>query len=114
MGIDGKSSYVLPCDMINRIIYNSGGYTDTYNKSLDDVWHINGIDNRYVTSIVCVLQSFKQLFIASDVYVFLSENNNWSEIINSHLGPFGLGSRNTLIRQMGLMNSLLNLMPMPY
>ena len=91
-GIDGKSSYVLPCDMINRIIYNSGGYTDTYNKSLDDVWQINGIDNRYVTSIVCVLQSFKQLFIASDVYVFLSENNNWSEIINSHLGPFGLGS----------------------
>ncbi|DAC28078.1 MAG TPA: hypothetical protein HA327_07200 [Candidatus Poseidoniaceae archaeon] len=91
-GIDGKISYVLPCDLINRIIYNAGGYTDTYNKSLGQYWRLNGIDNRYVTSTVCILQSLKQLFMTSDIYVFISETNNWSKIIDSHLKPTGLGS----------------------
>ena len=91
-GIDGKISYVLPCDLVNRIIYNAGGYTDTYNKSLDQYWRLDGIDNRYVTSILCILQSLKQLFMTSDVYVFISETNNWSKIIDTHLKPGGLGS----------------------
>lgn len=91
-GMDGKISYVLPCDLINRIIYNAGGYTETYNKSLGQYWRLNGIDKRYVTSIVCILQSLKELFMTSDVYVFISETNNWNKIIDSHLKPTGLGS----------------------
>ena len=90
--IDGKQSYVLPCDLINRLIFNAGGYVDNVKKSVDVLWQINGFDSRFVTSVKCVLQSCKELFLASDVYVFLNENNDWQAIIDRYLKPFGFGS----------------------
>ena len=44
--IDGKQSCVLPCDLINRIIFNAGGYVDNINKSLDNYWLLDGIDKK--------------------------------------------------------------------
>ena len=90
--IDGKMSFVLPCDMINRIIFNAGGYIDNIKKSIFDFWTLQGFDNRFSSSMICILQSCKELFTASDVFVYLNESNNWESLIESHLKPFGLGS----------------------
>jgi hypothetical protein len=90
--IDGKQSCVLPCDLINRIIFNAGGYIDNNNKSLDDYWLLDGIDQKITSSTKALLQTCKELFLTTDTYVFLNEANNWDAIIQTHLEPFGLGS----------------------
>ena len=89
--IDGKQSCVLPCDLINRIIFNAGGYVDNVNKSLDNYWLLDGISQKITSSTKALLQTCKELFLATDVYVFLNETNNWNAIIQTHLEPFGLG-----------------------
>ena len=90
--IDGKQSCVLPCDLINRIIFNAGGYVDNVNKSLDNYWLLDGISQKITSSTRALLETCKELFLATDVYVFLNETNNWNAIIQTHLEPFGLGS----------------------
>ena len=90
--IEGKTSFVIPCDMINRIIFNAGGYIDNIKKSVFDFWTLEGVDKRFSSSMICILQSCKELFTASDVFVYLNDSNNWDSIIESHLKPFGLGS----------------------
>ena len=90
--IDGKQSFVLPCNMVNRIIYNTGGYSDNINKVIDEYWLLEGIEQRLHSAIKAMLQSCKELLLASDVYVFLNDANNWDAIIKTHLEPYGLGS----------------------
>ena len=90
--IDGKQSFVLPCDLINRIIFNSGGYVENLSRTTSQHWHVTGIDKRFSASMICVMQSFKEVFSASDVFVYLNEANNWESVISNHLVPFGLGS----------------------
>lgn len=90
--LNGRVSYVLPCDFINRLIFNLGGYTDKISSKLSGSWQLDGIDNRISGSFSNVLESFKELFLSGDVFVYLNDQNNWDSVISSHLNPFGLGS----------------------
>ena len=82
----------MPCDFINRLIFNLGGYADKISSKLYDSWQLDGIDDRISGSFSNVLESFKELFLSGDVFVYLNEQNNWDSVISSHLNPFGLGS----------------------
>ena len=90
--INGRVSYVLPCDFINRLIFNLGGYADKISSKLSDNWQLEGVDNRITGSFSNVVESFKELFLSGDVFVYLNEQNNWNSVISSHLSPYGLGS----------------------
>lgn len=90
--INGRSSYVLPCEFINRLIFNLGGYIDNASSQLSDNWLVEGIDNRILGSFTNVIQSFKELFLIGDVFVYLNQQNNWDSVISSQLNPYGMGS----------------------
>ncbi len=90
--IDGRLSYILPCDMINRIIFNLSGYVKKLPSKVSDAWQLEGIDDRFGNAFSHVVQSFKELFLAGDDYVYLNEQNNWDLVISSHLKPFGIGA----------------------
>ena len=90
--IDGRLSYVLPCDMINRVIFNLSGYVEKVNSKVSESWQLEGIDERLTSSFSYVVQSFKELFLAGDEFVYLNEQNNWNLVILSHLNPFGMGT----------------------
>ncbi len=62
------------------------------NKLLDDNWLLDGISQKITSSTKALLQTCKELFLTTDVYVFLNQANNWNAIIQTHLEPFGLGS----------------------
>tara|TARA_B100001564_G_C20625605_1_gene664516 strand:- start:419 stop:1474 length:1056 start_codon:yes stop_codon:yes gene_type:complete len=90
--IDGRLSYVLPCDMINRVIFNLSGYVEKLSSKVSEAWHLEGIDERFSSSFSHVVQSFKELFLSGDEFVYLNEQNNWDLVISSHLKPFGMGT----------------------
>ena len=90
--INGRISYVLPCDMMNRIIFNLGGYVDKVSSKVSDAWQLTGFDQRIYYSFSQFAQSSKELFLSSDDFVYLNEQNDWDSVISTHLAPFGLGS----------------------
>ena len=90
--IDGRLAYVLPCDMVNRLIFNLGAYAEKLPSKVSEVWNLKGLDKRYCGSFLHIVQSLKELFLAGDEFVYLNEQNNWDLVIDSHLKPFGIGS----------------------
>lgn len=90
--INGRISYVLPCDMINRVIFNLGGYTDKVSSKVSDAWQLTGFDQRIYGSFSQFVQSLKVLFLSGDDFVYLNEQNDWNSVILTHLAPYGLGS----------------------
>ena len=90
--INGRISYVLPCDMMNRIIFNLGGYVDDVSSNISDTWQLTGFDRRIHGSFCKFAQSMKELFLSGDDFVYLNQQNDWNSVISTHLTPYGLGS----------------------
>ena len=90
--INGRISYVLPCDMINRIIFNLGGYVRQVPSKVSEAWQLTGFDERIHGSFSQFAQSVKELFLRGDDFVYLNDQNDWDSVISTHLAPYGLGS----------------------
>ena len=90
--INGRISYVLPCDMMNRIIFNLGGHVGQVPSKVSDAWLLTGFDERIHESFSQFVQSQKELFLRGDDFVYLNDQNDWESVILTHLIPYGLGS----------------------
>ena len=90
--INGRISYVLPCDMMNRIIFNLGGYVGQVPSKVSDAWQLTGFDERIHGSFSQIAQTLKELFLSGEDFVYLNEHNDWDSVILTHLAPYGLGS----------------------
>ena len=90
--IDGHQCFILPCEFVNRAIFNCGGLSIPNLSRIKVYWVLNNFDATIEKSLVCFLQAFKELFISTEAYVFLTESNNWTSVINTNMNPYGLGS----------------------
>ncbi len=90
--INGRMSYVIPCDTMNRVIFNLGGYVEKISSNISDTWQLTGFDKRIHGSFSHFAQSMKELFLSGDDFVYLNEQNDWNSVISTHLAPYGLGS----------------------
>ena len=82
----------MPCEFVNRAIFYSGGLSIPNLSRIKVYWVLENFDVAIEKSLVCFLQAFKELFISTEAYVFLTEANNWTSVINTHMNPYGLGS----------------------
>ena len=90
--IDGHQCFVLPCEFVNRAILYSGGLSIPNLSRIKVYWALENFDATIEKSLVCFFQAFKDLFISTEAYVYLTESNNWTSVISTHMNPHGLGS----------------------
>ena len=90
--IDGKAKFVIPIELINRIIFNASGYAKSLHSDVANRWILTGFQSKYSNSLICALEASKKVFLHGDDYIYLSDENDWYSITNKHLNLLGLSS----------------------
>ena len=111
--IEGRTSFLLPCDFFNRVILNSSGFVEELPSKIYEKWDLIGLDEIYSNGLIAMLESAKEVFLSMDNFVYLRDEQDWDSTIFKHMTCFGYATPQlvkqdqfTTIFQMNLTPSL--------
>ena len=87
--IEGRTSFLLPCDFFNRVILNSSGFVEELPHKISEKWDLVGFDKIYSNGLIAMLESSKEVFLSMDNFVYLRDERDWGETIVKHMACFG-------------------------
>ncbi len=87
--IEGRTSFLLPCDFFNRVILNSSGFVDELPLKVREKWDLVGFDKIYSNGLIAMLESSKEVFLSMDNFVYLRDERDWGETIVKHMAYYG-------------------------
>ena len=87
--IEGRTSFLLPCDFFNRVILNSSGFVEQLPQNICGKWELVGFDKLYSNGLIAMLESSKEVFLSMDNFVYLRDEGDWGETIVKHMTCFG-------------------------
>ena len=89
--VEGDSMFVIPCQFFNRLIGNVVGYGGDLESDLARKWDLNGIEENINQSLIYAFVATKEVFLQSNVHVYLQDKHSWYSVIKAHLNQYGLG-----------------------
>mgnify|MGYP003310896718 FL=1 len=87
--IEGRTSFLMPCDFFNRIIFNCSGFVEKFSEQILEKWNLLGFDEIYSNGFIALLESSKKVFLSNDNFVYLMEGDDWGPTIVKHITYFG-------------------------
>ncbi|MDG1548684.1 MAG: hypothetical protein P8Q94_01410 [Candidatus Poseidoniaceae archaeon] len=87
--IEGRTSFLLPCDFFNRVIFNSSGFVEQFPQNILERWDLVGFDKLYSNGLIAMLEASKEVFLSNDNFVYLRGEGDWSKTIDKHMTYFG-------------------------
>lgn len=87
--IEGRTSFLLPCDFFNRVIFNSSGFVKQFPQYILDRWDLIGFDEVYSNGLIAMLEASREVFLSNDNFVYLRDEGDWGKTISKHMTYFG-------------------------
>ena len=87
--IEGRSSFLMPCDFFNRVIFNCSGFVEQFPQQISEKWNLLGFDGIYSNGFIAMLEASKKVFLSSDNFVYLMDEADWGQTIVRHMTYFG-------------------------
>lgn len=87
--IEGRTSFLLPCDFFNRVIFNSSGLVKQFPQNILERWDLVGFNKLYSNGLIAMLEASKAVFLSNDNFVYLRDEGDWSKTIAKHMTYFG-------------------------
>ena len=109
--IEGRTSFLLPCDFFNRVIFNSSGFVKQFPQNILERWDLVGFDMVYSNGLIAMLEASKEVFLSNDNFVYLRDERDWSKTIANHMTYFGYAAPMLTKQDQSSTNFEMNLSP---
>jgi hypothetical protein len=87
--IEGRTSFLMPCDFFNRIIFNCSGFVEQFPGQISEKWNLVDFDEIYSNGFIALLEASKKVFLSNDNFVYLMDEADWGPTIVRHMTNFG-------------------------